>query len=157
MSSAVAAIRERSREFLFFTVAVLVMASSLYIAARRSIADLAVMFHNSPPQTVPAGMVMRVEFVKRRVPKGSLIVYYMEDPPDSWEFGLWERSLYPDYLLIPITDRALLKTKEFETLRYRYNAQYVLLANSSLPGVRDSVLLPDYPGGIAITLAKLEN
>ena len=157
MSSRVAAIGGRPREFLFLTIAVLVMASGLYIAARRSIADLPAMFHNSAPQTVRSGMVTRVEFVKRRVPKGSLIVYYMEDPPDSWEFGLWERSLYPDYLLIPITDRALLRTKEFETLRYRYNAQWVLLANSSLPGVRDSVTLPDYPGGIPITLAKLEN
>jgi hypothetical protein len=157
MSGRVAAIGGRARELLFFAIAVLVMASSLYIAARRSIADLTAMFHNSAPQTVPAGMVTRVEFVKRRVPKGSLIVYYMDDPPDSWEFGLWERSLYPDYLLIPITGRALLRSKEFETLRYRYNAEYVLLANSSLPGLRDSVPLPDYPGAIPITLAKLEN
>ena len=154
MSSSVAAIGGR---LFFFSIAVIVMASSLYIAARRSIADLTVTFHGSAPQTVPAGMLTRVEFVKRRVPKGSLIVYYTADPPDNWEFGLWERSLYPDYLVIPITDRALLRTKQFESLRYRYNAQYVLLANASLPDVRDSVPLPDYPGGIPVTLAKLEN
>jgi len=133
-----------------------VMGSSLYVAARRSAADLTMVFHDAPATVVPAGLLARVEFVKTRVPKGSLIVYFM-DRPEVWEFGLWKRSLYPDYLVLPATDRWLLQSAPFQALRYRYNARYVLLAGASLPGLRDAVALPDYPGGQPMSLATLEN
>ena len=148
----------RVRKAVSTSAAVIVLLSSLFVGARRSIQDLTAIFRDAARGAVPNGLWTRVEFVKRRVPRGSLIVYYM-DQPESWELGVWKRSLYPDYLVIPVAGPALLSSTEFQALRYRYHIQYVLLASDSLPPgmIRDRVALPGYPGGPRLALAELEH
>ncbi|HEY2014540.1 MAG TPA: hypothetical protein VGH38_13610, partial [Bryobacteraceae bacterium] len=138
------------------SLAVLVMSASLYVGVRRGIHDFTVIFHDASPYALPPAHVAQAEIVKERVPRGSTILY-LTDQPETWQFGLWKRSLYPDYLLIAVAGTALLTSPQFAELRYRYQIRYVLLAGISLSGVRNRLQLPDYPGGIPIALAELEN
>jgi len=146
----------RWRRGVSLCLGALVMASSLYVGTRRSVQDLTVAFRDAPPEPLPPTHVTQVEIVKKRVPKGSAIIYFM-DRPEVWQFGLWKRSLYPDYLLIPIAGTALINSAQFDALRYRYQIRYVLLAAASLPRLRWSVPLPAYPNGRPMALAELEN
>jgi hypothetical protein len=144
------------RRVVSTSIAALVMGSSLYVGARRSFLDLTFIFRDASPRALPPTHVTQVEIVKKRVPKGSVVIYFMEQR-EVWQFGLWKRSLYPDYVLIPVTGSAVLGSPEFEALRRRYQVRYVLLAGASLSRVSRNIALPDYPVGIPIALAELEN
>ena len=144
----------RVRQIAVVSIAAAFMASTLYIAARKSVQDFTLVFHQASLRAVPEGLMTGVDMVKRRVPSRSLIVFYMSQP-EKWEFGLWQRSLYPDYILIPVENRAFFRSAEFRKLRDRYGVRYALVAGPPPPEVHNRILLPRYPGGNRISVAEL--
>jgi hypothetical protein len=39
------------------------------------------------------------------------------DQPEAWQFGLWQRSLYPDYVVLAVTGLPQLNADEFRKIR----------------------------------------
>ncbi len=124
---------------------------------RRSAEDLTLVFVNAPHSIVPPGHVAQVAIFRKIVPKGST-VFYLTDQPEAWQFGLWQRSLYPDYVLLGVTGVAQLNANEFRKIRLDEHIDFALSAgNPPLnPGFDSPVLLPAYPNGIPEVLGKLQ-
>ncbi len=123
---------------------------------RRSVEDLSLVFVNAPRNIVPEGHVAQVEIFRKVVPKGST-VFYIRDQPEGWQFGLWQRSLYPDYFVLPVTGVAELNADQSRQLRLDKGIDFALSAgNPPLGDALDSpVSLPAYPNGIPVVLGKL--
>ena len=69
-------------------------------ARNRSIAER-IRLISSPRTNVPPELTKQLNVFRQLVPKGSTILY-LQDEPDDWLIGLWQRSLYPDYIVIPV-------------------------------------------------------
>jgi hypothetical protein len=138
-------------------LAAFVFGIAFFSMARRSVEDLTLVFVNAPRSIVPAGHVAQVAIFRKIVPKGST-VFYLMDQPEGWQFGLWQRSLYPDYVLLAVTGVAQLNADEFRKVRLDKGIHFALSAGSPPlnPGFDSPVSLPAYPGGIRIILGKLQ-
>jgi hypothetical protein len=124
---------------------------------RRSAEDLTLVFVNAPRSIVPEGHMAQVTIFRNIVPKGST-VFYLMDQPEAWQFGLWQRSLYPDYILLAVTGLAQLNEDGFREIRRDKHIDFALSAgNPPLnPGFDSPVVLPAYPNGIPVVLGKLQ-
>jgi hypothetical protein len=129
--------------------------SVLLSAARKSHEDLTVIFVYAPRKTVPDEHVEQVKIFKSWVPSGSTVFYIMSQP-EAWQFGIWQRSLYPDYSVIPVYDSRKVAAADFEALRSRHRVRYALSAGHP-PMVTSfawQIRLPDYPHSIPIVLGR---
>ena len=137
------------RRFLIGVLAAFVFGVAFYAAGKRSIEDRTLIFVHSPRRIVPEGHVEQVKIVKRRVLKGSTIFYLM-DQPEYWQIGLWQRSLYPDYAVLPVVGREELRTN-------RARIEFVISAGTPPidPGFEWQVPLPGYPNDVPVILGKL--
>jgi hypothetical protein len=124
---------------------------------QRSVQDLTLVFVDAPRHIVPEGHVTQVEVFKKRIPKGATVFYFM-DTSEGWQVGLWQRSLYPDYVVLPVTVTAESRRDEARVLRERNQIDYALSAGRPPldVGFDWQVLLPGYPNGIPIILGKLQ-
>jgi hypothetical protein len=138
-----------TRRFLLGVVAALVLGVAFWAAGRRTIEDLPLIFVQAPRQIVPEGHVEQVKLVRRRLPKGSTIFYLM-DQPEAWQLGLWQRSLYPDYAVLPVVGRDELRTN-------RARIEFVISAGTPPldPGFEWQVPLPGYPNNVPAVLGKI--
>ena len=99
------------------------------------------------------GVGKQVALVKEVVPAGSVLLYI--DPSDeAWQFGLWQRLLYPRNVVVHATSAS-----EGGRVRDRYRKsrpiRFAIVTQSSaghIPNLRNLVPLPDYFGGIPISL-----
>ena len=132
------------------------MAYSVYVSAKSTINVVATINRYTPPVALPPMHVTQVEMVKKIVPKGSLLFYYMPQP-EPWQFGLWKRSLYPDYVVLPVVGLKQLASPQVQTIRRRHDVRYVLIEGAPLDGVNHPMKLPDYMHGKPMTLAELGN
>ncbi len=137
-------------------LASVVFGAALYCAARRSVEDLTYIFRSAPRQIVPEGHDVQVQIVKRHVPQGETLFYFM-DKPEAWQFGLWQRSLFPGYVLIPVRESAQIHSEMVRVLEARHHVRYALAAGSPPPNLSFSwkVPLPEYPNGIPTILGRL--
>lgn len=146
---------KRLQLFVVGGAAALVFGSVVWAAAARSLEDLTLVFQYAPFDIVPEGHKRQVQIFESKIPPGSAIFYIM-DKFEPWQRGLWERSLYPDYVMIPI------KTSEMDTPAYRdtraqFLVQYAIAAGNPLPGVQFEwqMALPDYTNGVHCVLGRL--
>jgi hypothetical protein len=137
-------------------LAAVVLATGMVTAVKRGWLDLTLMFAHAPSMAHPPELLTAVSIVKSRAPKGSLLIYCM-DQFEVWGFGLWKRALYPDYYVVGIMDRKFLAGPRFDEVRRRYNIRYILLAGAPLPGTRVVMPLPAGAHAIPVTLVELEN
>lgn len=137
-------------------LACVVLGSSLHAAGLRSIADLTLIFDNAPLRIVPEGHVLQTRIVRSRIPPGDTILYVMPDQ-EAWQFGLWQRSLYPDYVLIPIRDFTPESAGALKRLQAAHHVRFVLAAGTPPPAVPCSwmMTLPPYPYSVPITFGLL--
>ena len=137
-------------------LAAFVFGVAFFSMGRRSAEDLRLVFVDAPRSIVPAGHVAQVKIFRQAVPKGSTVFYIM-DQPEGWQFGLWQRSLYPDYVLLPVTGTAELNADGFRKVRLDKGINFALSAgNPPLnPGFDSPVSLSAYPNGIPVVLGKL--
>ena len=144
------------RQLTAGALAVVVFGSVLFAAARRTRADLTLIFRNAPLHIVPPGHVLQVRIFESMVPRGST-VFYITDKPEAWQLGLWQRSLYPDYVVIPVGSSAQFDTPAYRSARARYLVRYAIAAGNPPPAVRFDweTELPTYPNGIRCVLGRL--
>ncbi len=138
-------------------LAAFVFGVAFFSMARRSAEDLRVVFVNAPRTIVPEGHTEQVTIFRKIVPKGSTVFYIM-DQPEGWQFGLWQRSLYPDYVVLAVAGLTQLNTDESRKIRRDKGIDFALSAgNPPLdPGFDSPLLLPAYPGGIPVVLGRLQ-
>jgi hypothetical protein len=135
--------------------AALVMGSSLCVNLLSARLEYKIVFFDAPRHVLPPVHVAQVEAVRKVIPKGSVVIYYMEKP-EIWQLGLWKRSLFPDYILLPVVGAAALDSPQMKAFRASHHVRYVLLAGASLPGVIDNIALPSVPpNGFPVSLARL--
>ena len=144
------------RLVLTSAVAVLVFGVAVSVAVRRSIEDLTLVFVHSGRQIVPEGLDAQVKIMRRVVPTGSTI-FYILDKPEAWQLGLWQRSLYPDYVVLPIQGLAQLETAEAHRLREANRIEYAISAGQPPvnPAFQWQLVLPLYPNAVPTILGKL--
>jgi len=137
-------------------LAAFVFGVAFFSMGRRSAEDLRVVFVDAPRNIVPEGHVTQVKIFRNLVPKGST-VFYITDQPEGWQFGLWQRSLYPDYVVLPVTGTAELNGDRYRNVRLDRSIDFALSAgNPPLnPGFDSPVSLPAYPNGIPLVLGRL--
>lgn len=125
-------------------------------AVHRSIEDATLVFVNAPHHIVPDGHTAQVKVVRTIVPRGSTVFYIM-DRPEAWQIGLWQRSLYPEYVLLPIQGRAQLQTIESRRLRQENGIQYAISAGNPPidPAFKWHLALSSYPNAIPTIVGKL--
>jgi hypothetical protein len=142
------------RSFLAHLCAAIVLTAGLYAAMVRANLDRAFIY-SATRNVYPAGHLRQVEIFKRLVPKGS--VFYIMDQPESWQAGLWRRSIYPDNPVILIYDPRLVHTPKMETLRNVRGVSYALCAGNPPPdpGFEWKIELPSYAGSVPMVLGKL--
>jgi hypothetical protein len=134
---------------LLGVVAALVLGVAFWAAGKRTIEDLTITFVQAPRKIVPEGHVDQVKIVRGRVRAGSTIFYLM-DQPEAWQLGLWQRSLYPDYVVLPVVGREELRT-------HRASMVFVISAGTPPldPGFEWQVPLPGYPNNVPAVLGKI--
>ena len=144
------------RRFGSCILALVVGISALTAAARRSVEDIALIFRDAPLQIVPEGHKAQVQIVRSYVPRGARLLYLM-DKPEAWQLGLWQRSLYPDYVVIPVREAGL-SSPEAELLRLRHHIRFALATDSasSSPIFIWRTELPEYPNGIPLVFGRLQ-
>jgi hypothetical protein len=146
-----------SRRLLASAIAAFAFGVALSAAAHRSIEDATLVFVDAPHHIVPDGHNAQVRLVKTVVPAGSTIFYIM-DKPEAWQLGLWQRSLYPDYVVLPIQGLAQLHTAVSRQLRERNRIEYAISAGK--PPIDQpfqwQVALPSYPNVVPTVFGKLQ-
>ena len=137
-------------------LAAFVFGVGFFSICQRSLEDLRLVFVDSPHNIVPAGHLAQVNIFRTIVPKGST-VYYIMDQQQAWQFGLWQRSLYPDYVVLPVIGLANTHADEFRRVRADKHIEFALSAGAPPlnPGFDSPVPLPPYPDGIPVILGKL--
>jgi len=147
----------RIRLSLTYSVLIVVLGSVLFSAVRRSYEDLTLVFVHAPRRIVPEGHIAQVKLFRSWVPRGSSVLYVMTQP-EHWQLGLWQRSLYPDYVVIPVYDAREVTAASVEALRLRHQARFALSAGNlpTVTGFAWHIRLPDYPSGIPILLGRFE-
>jgi hypothetical protein len=144
----------RIRGIIAASAAVVVMGCSLYVGVVDSLHENKVVFHDAPPDALPPGHVAQIEMFRKLVPKGSVVIYFMPQP-ETWRFGLWKRSLFPDYIILPVAGSKVLDSPPVVAFRKRHHVQYAILVNTSLPEAAGVVPLPEYPPRTTTALARL--
>lgn len=144
------------RRFGAGILALVVGVSALTAAARRSADDITLVFRDAPLQIVPEGHTAQVKIVRSYMPRGAKLLYLM-DNPEAWQLGLWQRSLYPDYVVIPVREAVGLDSPEIERLRLRHHIRFALATGSasSSPIFVWRTELPEYPNGIPLVFGRL--
>src|ERR1035438_5342437 len=117
------------RQLLASVLAAFAFGVALSAAAHRSIEDATLVFVSAPHHIVPDGHDAHVRLMKTVVPTGSTIFYIM-DKPEAWQLGLWQRSLYPDYVVLPIQGLAQLHTARSRQLREENRIEYAISAGN---------------------------
>lgn len=145
-----------SKRMVANLLAAFVFGVALASAIRRSVEDLTLVFVNAPHEIVPQGHQEQVRFMKTVVPVGST-VFYILDQSEAWQVGLWQRSLYPDYLVIPVHGLAELDTVPFRQLRAEKGVVFSLAAGNPPPdpGFQWKRVLGAYPNSIPTVLGRL--
>jgi hypothetical protein len=146
----------RSRKMIAVIAAAFVMGCSFYVGVISSIHECHLVFYDAPRTALSAALVSQVAIVKKIVPRGSFIIYFM-DKPETWRFGLWKRSFFPDYTVLPVVGLKELDSPVVRTFRARHQVRYIILANSIVPPVTRQIVLPPNPEGTKMILAELEN
>lgn len=134
----------------------MVLGCSLYAAGLRSFADFTLVFRDAPRRIVPEGHDLQARIVRSRIPPGATILYVMAGQ-EAWQFGLWQRSLYPDYVLIPIRDFTAESAGQLKQLQAAHHIRFVLAAGTPPPAVPCGwmMTLPPYPHSVPITFGTL--
>lgn len=137
-------------------LAAFVFGVAFFSICQRSAEDLTLVFVDSPRNIVPEGHVAQVKIFRTIVPKGST-VYYIMGQQEGWQFGLWQRSLYPDYVVLPVIGLANLNADQSGKIRAEKHIDFALSAGDPPlnPGFDSPVSLPPYPNGIPVILGKL--
>ena len=148
----------RVRKITANLLALLVMGVAVNAARERSILDYKLVFHVAPRDIVPDGLKEQVLLVRSYVPVGAVIVYLM-DKFEPWQFGLWERTLYPDYTIILVTGMKAFHSAAVQGEIKRAGAGFILSAGKPPldPGFDWKVVLPPYPNGIPVILGRLRD
>jgi len=148
--------REPASRLLTRVLAAFVLGVAAAAAVHRSVEDATLVFIHAPHEIVPEGHKEQVKIVKAAVPAGSTLFYLM-DVPEAWQLGLWQRSLYPAYIVQPAHGAAQLKEARRQALRDGKKVDFAISAgNPPLnPGFQWQAALPPYPNGIPATLGKL--
>ena len=146
------------RRLLVHALAVLTFGAAALSTARRSIEDWKIVFVDSPREIVPAGLNEQVNTVKSVVPAGST-VFYLMDKFDPWQLGLWQRAMYPDYMVLPAEGIESLNSRAFRTLRADRRIEFVISSGSPAPdpGFQAPLTLPSYVFGTSTILGKLRS
>lgn len=137
-------------------LAAFVFGVAFFSIYQRSVEDLTLVFVDAPRNIVPEGHRAQVRIFRSIVPKGST-VYYIMDQQEAWQFGLWQRSLYPDYVVLPVTGLAELHADGFRKVQADKHIDFALSAGAHPlnPGFDSPLSLPPYPDGIPVILGKL--
>jgi hypothetical protein len=145
------------RRFMAATAASLIFVVGLYVAVQRARFDRTAVWVWAPATVFPEGHLQQVKVFRNKVPPGST-VFYLEDKPEGWQFGLWQRSLYPDYVVIRVFEANQIHNSAYEALRRGKSIRYALSAGSPPPdpGFISKFTLPAYPGGIPIAAGELQ-
>ena len=143
------------RRRLAYSLAASVFALSLYITARRSFEDVGLIFLSAPLHIVPDGLEAQVKMVRDVVPRGSTL-YFISDPAEPWLVGLWQRSLYPDYIVLPVQNFARREAEESRKLRTKDKVEYSISVGNppANPGFQWRVELPAYPNALPAVLGR---
>lgn len=138
------------------SLAALVLGVACSAAGIRFVQDTTRVFVDAPRSIVPAGHVEQVAIVRKHVAAGSTILYLM-DTLDAWQFGLWQRSLYPDYTVVAVVGMQEWKSPAIRALVQKEHVVFAVSAgNPPLnPDFGWQLALPAYPAGIPVILGKL--
>jgi hypothetical protein len=99
------------------------------------------------------GHLQQVETVRRHVPPGSTILY-VDDQEDAWNMGLFRRSLYPDYVLLPATSGQEIRARRQRNPRPDYPVRGAIVTRR-YQGERDftvGIPLPENSVGVPVDL-----
>ena len=135
---------------------ILFLGVALVVAVQRSIKDATLVFVDAPRRIVPDGLAEQVKLFRSVVPPGSTILY-ITDEPEAWHLGLWQRSLYPDYKIVPIQGRSQLHAIQGKKRQGGFRVNYALSAGNPQidPPFQWKQELPQYPNGITTILGRL--
>ena len=137
-------------------LAVLLFTATAASALKRSWLDFDLILHWAPRRIVPPGHETQVWAFRQIVPPGSTVLFLMEQD-EAWQIGLWQRSLYPDYLLLSEKSLAQMSSAAVQKLRSTKAFEYVLSqgARPLRAGLIEIRVLNPYPGSIPIILGRL--
>jgi len=146
----------RTRTLAGAFLAASVLAYCVYIAGKSSLREYKIVRLYSPGFVLPPAHVTQVEMVKKIVPKGSTLFYYMAKG-EFWQFGLWKRSLYPDYIVLPVVGLGVFNSTQVQWFRQKHAVRYALIAGTPPPGITGEIDLPNSANGSSMALAELWN
>ena len=145
-----------ARQWTANLLALAFLAAAVHAALARAQADKMVVWVWTPLRVTPDGFRVQADTFRSRVPKGSAL-FLIQDVWDPWQFGLWQRILYPDYVVISIPGTFIVNSPDYKRLRQQYRVEYAISAGTEPPdpGFAWRIDLPDYPGGVKAIAGKL--
>jgi hypothetical protein len=104
-------------------------------------------------QALNPGHLQQVDTIRKHVPAGSTILY-VDNHEDAWNMGLFRRSLYPDYVVLPATSAEEVKARREGNPRPDFPVRGAIVTQR-YAGQRDftvGIPLPENSVGVPVDL-----
>lgn len=151
-SAAVSRWHRRVRKAAAALLGAVVLGGGIIAAYLQAREDWTATLRWSPRRLLSPAMQQQVNLVKRALPAGAALFYLNElkNSGEALEFGMWQRSLFPDHMIFALHSVQELGDPKVQALRTQYQISYVLSVGDLPPdpafGSKKILTLADSPG-----------